>query len=284
MTLFDVDELERTGGTADAGAKVRARMTLAYDGSGFHGFAANPGVRTVSGTLQEALEKLLRSPVELTCAGRTDAGVHAWGQVVSFDAPADRFEPVVLQRSLNRLCAPRIVVREMGQAPSPDFDARRSAVARTYRYTIVNRPWPDPFLVNVAWHVDDPLDVDLLLLACDPLVGEHDFSAFCRRPKRRDGVEASLVRRVQAAGWSELGDGLLRFEITANAFCHQMVRSVVGTLVDVGLGRLQAGELLGIIASRDRAAAGHLAPAHGLCLWEVSYRSGGPGIGVEEVA
>jgi tRNA pseudouridine38-40 synthase len=266
VTLFDMPDAP----AAPVGPLVRVRMTVAYDGSGFHGFAPNPGVRTVGGTLREAIEKVTRSRVELTCAGRTDTGVHAWGQVVSFDLPADRFDGVALARSLNRLCGPAIVVRDLADAPD-DFDARRSATGRTYRYTIVNRPVPDPFLAGTAWHVDEPLDLDLLRLGCDPLVGEHDFSAFCRRPKHRDGREASLVRQVHRAGWSDLGDGVLRFEIAANAFCHQMIRSVVGTLVDVGLARKHAGELLGILAGRDRARASSLAPPQGLCLWAVDY-------------
>jgi tRNA pseudouridine38-40 synthase len=266
VTLFDDADLP----AAPSGPLVRVRMTVAYDGSGFHGFAPNPGVATVGGTLRDAVEKVLRTRVELTCAGRTDTGVHAWGQVVSFDAPAERFDPLGLQRSVNRLCAPAIVVRDV--VPAPDgFDARRSATGRTYRYTIVNRPVPDPFLRHVAWHVDEPLDIDLLHLSCDPLVGEHDFSAFCRRPKRREGTFASLVRTVRRAQWCEVGDGVLRFEIEANAFCHQMIRSVVGTLVDVGLTRKHAGDLLAILRSRDRSQASSLAPPQGLCLWSVDY-------------
>jgi tRNA pseudouridine38-40 synthase len=266
VTLFDLPD----DPAAPRGPLVRVRMTVAYDGSGFHGFAPNAGVETVGGTLGDALTKVLRAPVDLTCAGRTDRGVHAWGQVVSFDAPADRFDPLVLQRSLNRLCGPTIVVRDV-RAAAAGFDARRSATGRTYRYTVVNRPVPDPFLAHVAWHVDEPLDLDLLRLGCDPLVGEHDFAAFCRRPKHRDGTEASLVRHVRRAGWTDRGDGVLRFEIAANAFCHQMIRSVVGTLVDVGAARKHAGELLGILASRDRSQASQLAPPQGLCLWAVDY-------------
>jgi tRNA pseudouridine38-40 synthase len=270
VTLFDADP----GPAASPEGRVRVRMTVAYDGSEFHGFAPNPGVRTVGGTLQDALARVLRTPVTLTCAGRTDTGVHAWGQVVSFDAPAERFDPLTLRRSLNRLCAPAVVVREVAPAPPP-FDARRSARGRTYRYTVVNRPVPDPFLARVAWHVDEPLDIDLLRLGCDPLVGEHDFSAFCRRPRHRDGREVSLVRRVRRAGWSDLGEGVLRFEIEANAFCHQMIRSLVGTLVDVGAARRHAGEVLGIIAARDRSRASRLAPPEGLCLWSVDYGEAG---------
>jgi tRNA pseudouridine38-40 synthase len=266
VTLFEVPDTP----AAPSGPLVRVRLTVAYDGSGFHGFAPNPGVRTVGGTLRQAIEKVTRCPVELTCAGRTDAGVHAWGQVVSLDLPEDRFDRVALARSLNRLCGPAIVVRDARAAPA-DFDARRSATGRTYRYTIVNRPVPDPFLAHVAWHVAEPLDLELLHLGCDPLVGEHDFSAFCRRPRHRDGSQPSLVRSVRRAGWSDLSDGVLRFEIEANAFCHQMIRSLVGTLVDVGSGRRHAGELLGILAARDRANASTLAPPQGLCLWAVDY-------------
>jgi tRNA pseudouridine38-40 synthase len=255
---------------APPGPLVRVRATVAYDGSGFHGFAPNPGVTTVGGTLAAALSRTLRHDIDLVCAGRTDTGVHAWGQVVSFDAPADQLEPTMLQRSVNRQCGPAIVVRDLRPA-APDFDARRSALGRTYRYTIVNRPVPDPFLAATAWHVDEPLDLDLLRLGCDPLVGEHDFSAFCRRATLRDGTEASLVRDVRRASWSDLGAGILRFEIEANAFCHQMIRSVVGTLAEVGAGRRHAGELLGVIAGRDRSRAGTLAPPQGLCLWAVAY-------------
>ncbi|HEX6235915.1 MAG TPA: tRNA pseudouridine(38-40) synthase TruA [Acidimicrobiales bacterium] len=266
MTLFESQDVQ----TAPSAPLVRVRMTVAYDGSGYHGFAPNPGVSTVGGALRDAIAKVLRTPVDITCAGRTDTGVHAWGQVVSFDAPAERFDPLALQRSVNRMCGPAIVVRDVAPAPA-DFDARRSAVSRTYRYTIVNRPVPDPFLRHVAWHVDEPLDIDLLRLGCDPLVGERDFSAFCRRPKRRDGGSTSLVRTVRRAGWCEAGDGVLRFEIEADAFCHQMIRSVVGTLVDVGLGRRKAGDLLDILRSRDRSRASPLAPPQGLCLWSVRY-------------
>lgn len=268
MTLFDATAGK--GETVSTTGTVRARLVVAYDGSGYHGFALQPDVPTVAGALREALAKVLGAEVELTCAGRTDAGVHAWGQVVSFDAPADRFDPVAVQRSLIRLCGPTVVVRSASIAPD-DFDARFSALGRTYRYTIVNRPVPDPFRAHVAWHVDTPLSLALLRLGCDPLVGEHDFSAFCRKPKMRDGSEPSMVRRIHSATWDDLGDGVLRFEITANAFCHQMVRSVVGTLVDVGTARLHAGQILGILAGRSREAAGALAPPQGLCLWHVAY-------------
>lgn len=245
-------------------------MLVAYDGTGFHGFAEQPGPPTVAGTLRAAIEKVARHPVELTCAGRTDKGVHAWGQVVSLDLDAD-LKLDALHRSLVKLCGPDIVVRELGPA-APDFDARFSARSRTYRYTILNRPVPDPFLGRTSWHVSTPLDVDLLGLACDPFLGEHDFSAFCRRPKvAPEAAPVSLVRRILRAGWTDLGEGVLRFEVTATAFCHQMVRSVVGTIVAAGHAQVRAGDIRGILRSGDRAQAAPIAPPHGLCLWHVQY-------------
>ena len=246
-------------------------MTVAYHGAGFAGFAVNPGLRTVGGVLTEALERVLGRPITLACAGRTDAGVHAWGQVVSFDTDHPTLDLVHLSRSINKLCAPAVAVRDAAIV-AKDFDARHSALARSYRYTIMNRPEPDPFSTDTAWHVQTPLDLSALRLGCDPLIGSHDFSAFCRRPKVPDGSEAKpLVRRVQSAGWHDLGDGWLRFDIEAGAFCHQMVRSIVGTLVEMGSGKKRPGDMCGILRSRDRSKAGQVAPPHGLMLWRVRY-------------
>jgi tRNA pseudouridine38-40 synthase len=245
----------------------RVRLDVAYDGGAFHGFAENVDVVTVAGTLRTSLERVLRQSVVLTGAGRTDAGVHAWGQVVSADIAADA-DLVRLQRSLNRQCGPRLVVRSLTWA-SADFDARFSARWRRYRYTVINTETPDPFRTAVAWHVGAPLNVDAMRLACDPFLGEHDFSAFCKRPKVDPPV--SLVRRVLDATWSGESGGDLVFEIRATAFCHNMVRSIVGTMVEVGLGRKSAGDMRAILASLDRAFAGKVAPPQGLCLWEVGY-------------
>ncbi|HET9078871.1 MAG TPA: tRNA pseudouridine(38-40) synthase TruA [Acidimicrobiales bacterium] len=254
-----------------AGPTRRLRLLVAYDGRPYHGFAAQPGVETVGGALIAAIERFLRHTIDLTCAGRTDTGVHAWGQVVSFDARQDA-DPVALQRAVNRALKPAIVVREAGVA-APGFDARRSATGRLYRYTIRNHPVSDPFTAATVWHVPAPLDLTAMRLACDALYGEHDFSSFCRRPPVPG---ASLVRVVRDARWVDLGEGMLRFEIEASSFCHQMVRSVVGTLVEVGLGRRKAGEMSAAIRARSRAAAGQPAPPHGLCLWEVRYDGDGP--------
>lgn len=266
MTLFDTPDTP----AAPSGPLVRVRMLVAYDGSGFHGFAVQPGLRTVAGVLQQAIEKVTRHPIELVCAGRTDRGVHAWGQVVSLDLTRE-VDLDRLHRALLKLCGPELVVREVAIA-EPDFNARFSATGRTYRYTVLNRTLPDPFLARTSWHVAAPLDLHLLALACDPFLGEHDFSAFCRRPKAGPGEEpASLVRRVRRAHWTDLGDGVLRFEIEATAFCHQMVRSIVGTVVAAGRAEVHAGDIRGILRSGKRSAAAPVAPPEGLCLWHVSY-------------
>ena len=270
MTLFDDEDIERASGPS--GPLVRVRLLVAYDGTDFKGFAENPGVKTVAGTLVRAIERVTRHSIRLVCAGRTDAGVHGWGQVVHFDvSEAQAADLEALVRSVNRMCAPAIVVREAAVVDA-GFDARRSARARCYRYTILNRPTPDPFMARFSWHVPDPLDVPVLRLGCDALIGTHDFTSFCRKPKVGDGVEVpSLVRDIHDARWHEGGDGVLRFDIEASSFCQQMVRAIVGTLVDMGRGNRTPGEMRSIIRARDRAAAAGVAPPNGLVLWEVRY-------------
>lgn len=246
-------------------------MTVAYVGAGFHGFAAQKsGVRTVAGDLLAAIERVVGVPVDLTCAGRTDAGVHGWGQVVSLDLPAG-VDLAGLQRSLNKMLAPAVVVRSC-EVAAEGFDARRWATGRAYRYTIVNRPVPDPFLAATAWHIEEPLELRSMQLACDALIGEHDFTSFCKKPPSSTiGAPPSMVRVVRDVRWVDCGEGVLRFEIEASAFCHQMVRSVVGTLVAVGRGKKKAGDMAWILRSLDRALAASPAPPHGLVLWEVTY-------------
>ncbi len=174
---------------------MRARFVVAYDGAGFHGFADNVGVRTVMGVLTDALSKVVRTPVALTGAGRTDAGVHAWGQVVSGDLP-DGTDLDGVVRRLNKLCAPDIAVRSAGWA-ADDFDARFSARWRHYRYDVWNAAVPNPLLAGHAWHVVHPLDLGSMTAASVHVVGEHDFSSFCRRVRVDEGEpERSRVRSV----------------------------------------------------------------------------------------
>jgi tRNA pseudouridine38-40 synthase len=251
------------------GPSVRVRLRIAYDGRGFHGFAPQAaGVRTVAGVLAGALQRVLRmpGPVELTCAGRTDTGVHAWDQWVHLDVPADRVDDLEgTRRRLVKLLGPEITVRAASVAPE-GWDARHSALSRTYRYTILTSDAPDPFRAGFVWWLPGGLDRRAMELACDALVGEHDFASFCRK---REGT--TLTRRVIAAGWCEPEPDVLRFEISANAFCHQMVRSIVGTLAEVGAGKRRAGDMLGVVRAADRAKAGALAPPDGLVLWRVDY-------------
>lgn len=251
----------------------RARLVIAYDGSAFFGFAKNNEVVTVAGTLEAALSTICQSPVTVTGAGRTDTGVHAWGQVISVDLP-EHFDLADIQRRLNKMCGPVVVVRSAEWAPTPEFNARFDALWRHYRYTVLNTPTPNPFLARTAWNVRHPLNLHLMQLACDPFIGEHDFASFCRKAKPNPGMAPkSTVRRMMLLEWTDLGEGLLRLDVRANAFCHQQVRSITGTLVDVGLGRITAGEIAGILRARDRRQAGQVAPPEGLCLWEVGYRA-----------
>lgn len=253
-------------------ARVRtARLTIAYDGSPFHGFAPNPDVPTVAGALTEALEKITQVEVELVAAGRTDAGVHARGQVVSVQLPS-RVKLDSLPKKLNSLCGPHIAVRD-AQWVDASFHARYTAIWRHYRYTILNSPTPDPFMAASAWHVRNLLDVRPMQLASDAVMGSRDFSAFCRKPEGDTSDKpVSMKRFVMQSSWRRDGD-LVMFEIRANAFCHQMVRSLVGTFVDIGLGKRPPSDMMSLIRSGRRQDASPLAPPHGLCLWEVGYPS-----------
>lgn len=238
------------------------RLTLAYDGTDFRGFARQRDQRTVQGVLEAALARVLGDVPRLSVAGRTDAGVHARGQVVSFAADV---EPARLQRALNALLAPEVVVWDARWAP-PGFDARRSASAREYRYRIDLAPWPDPFTARYVWHRPGELSLPRMREAARHLVGEHDFATF-GRPHRPGGA---TVRRLERIAVSRRGDRL-EIAVRGNAFLHQMVRSIVGTLVRVGEGRMTPEGVAAALEARDRAAAGPVAPPHGLTLERVVY-------------
>ncbi|PIE31220.1 MAG: tRNA pseudouridine(38-40) synthase TruA [Ilumatobacter coccineus] len=246
-------------------------MVIAYRGTNFRGLAPNHGVTTVMGELAGAIEKVIRHPVNYSMSGRTDAGVHAWGQVISLDLPTD-IDRDALARRLNKMCAPDISVRSISWA-DPDFDARFSATSRTYRYQVWNEIAPHPLLADQVWHITAPLNLEVMNRAAQDLIGEHDFTSFCRRPKVDDDHPLpSMVRIMYRASWTRIDDSpLVRFEISGSAFCHQQVRSCVGTLVDIGRGRLAPDSILTILAAHDRAAAGPVAPPTGLILWNVGY-------------
>lgn len=237
------------------------RLDLAYDGSNFHGYARQPDLRTVQGELEAALAPWTGN-VGTYVAGRTDRGVHATEQVVSFTCSLLDTDRVV--RSLNAQLAPEIAVHAIREM-DPQFHARFSATGRAYRYRIHNAPVHDPFRASVAWNLDVPLDTDAMDASVRTLVGEHDFSAFCRRQGDR-----SMVRRVLWVGWRRKQEDV-EMSIGALSFCHQMVRSIVAVSVEVGRGRLVVDDVASILRSRDRATAKGTAPARGLTLVAVSY-------------
>lgn len=248
---------------------MRVRARVAYLGVDFHGFAENPGVTSVAGEINKAITLVAGEPVSVTCAGRTDKGVHAVGQVVSFDIP-DQISLERLALSVNSQCGPSVLFTDL-EIVDKNFDARFSAVSRTYSYRILNGRDLDPFLSDRAWHISDELDVDSMQKASSYLIGEHDFSSFCKKPKLKSGDTVSLVRHVNSAEWNSISETDLFFEICASSFCHQMVRSIVGTLVDVGLGKIPCDDMPRIITLSDRQAAGRIAPPHGLTLLSVKY-------------
>ena len=239
------------------------RLDLAYDGSGFRGYAKQDGQRTVQGELEAALITVLGTAAQTSVAGRTDAGVHARGQVVSFEAEVE--DPEKLARKLNGLLGPELAVMGVTET-DPGFHARFSAEWRLYRYTIDTGPAPDPLRRHDAWFPGHALDVEALHQVAFEIVGEHDFSTFCRSVEDR-----SNVRRVETAEWRREG-GFLDFWIKANAFCHQMVRSIVGFSYDVARGFTPVAAIGDVIAAKDRSAVATVAPPHGLTLWEVGYQ------------
>ena len=244
-------------------------MSLAYDGTGFRGWARNSGQRTVEGVQSDAFARILGGAPKLSVAGRTDAGVHARGQVASFVVDDD-VALEKLQRSVNSMLAPEVVAWDVRRAPE-GFNARFSATAREYRYRIGTGAWPDPFEGRFVWHRPGALAVPPMRAAARALLGEHDFASFCRRPP-----SGGTVRRLERLSVARAGD---RVEISAraNAFLHQMVRALVGTLVAVGDGRLEFVEVPKVLAARDRARTPQMAPAHGLTLERVVYGRRGSG-------
>lgn len=242
----------------------RFRATVAYDGTRYHGWAAQPGLPTVEDELTRAVVRIVGQPsIRLTCAGRTDAGVHARGQVVHFDAAAD-LAPLRLCSGVNAVLPSDIRLLSVSRAPAA-FDARFGALWRHYRYRITDGT-PDPLLRHMVLSVRRRLDVTAMSDALRVLVGEHDFGSFC---KPRAG--ATTVRGVRAASWSRELSGLIVLDIRADAFCHSMVRSVVGASIEVGLGRRPASWVGDLLASPSRRSAAPVAPARGLVLEEVGY-------------
>lgn len=240
------------------------RLTLSYDGSEFAGWQVQPDRITVQGTLASAIGRLSGEKVLPQGSGRTDAGVHARGQVASISLPR-AFDAAELQRALNSILPPDIVVLDL--APAPDnFDPRRAARARVYEYRVLNRKVASAFEYRYSCLVRDQLDLTAMNRAARVFVGDHDFAAF-----RSLGTEVrTTVRRVSSSAWTRDADVLL-YRVEANSFLRHMVRAMVATMIDVGRGKLTPEQVAGILAGLDRQAVPANAPPGGLYLVEVRY-------------
>jgi tRNA pseudouridine38-40 synthase len=251
--------------TPRGGGLARFRLDITYDGTDFSGWAVQPTRRTVCGVLTDALGRILRTDVGLTVAGRTDAGVHATGQVAHADLPVE-VDPARLVRRLARFLPPDVRVRAVTPVPAA-FDARFSALRRHYVYRVATAPYgAEPLRARDTLSWPHPVDVDAVNAASQRLLGEHDFAAFC---KRREG--ATTVRALERLSWTRAADGVVSAAVSADAFCHSMVRSLVGALLDVGRGRRGVDWPAELLTRRERGQGVAVAPARGLTLVGVDY-------------
>ncbi len=248
--------------------KRRARniaLKVAYDGTMYHGFQRQtPPVIAVQNVLEEALESVFGDSIELAAAGRTDAGVHAAGQVVNFFSDG-RIPLSRVLRAVNSLLPDDIVVKEVWEADR-DFSARHSAKSKTYLYRIQQGETPNPFTSRFAWYERRPLDLEAMQAAMQILLGPHDFSSF----RAAGGAPMSPIRTMLESDVYAIG-GQIEFRLHGTGFLYHMVRNIVGTVHDVGLGRRSVQDFAAILAAKDRQKASPTAPARGLCLYEVVY-------------
>lgn len=247
-------------------------MKVAYDGAPFCGFAKQPGKPTVQGEVEHALQLLFKREVETTCAGRTDSGVHAIGQVISFHILREELRGRsmrTLLRSMNALTADRIIVKGIREMPL-GFSARFDAKARVYKYFLAVAPYEPLYMFDYSWHTG-PLDVDAMDEASRALIGEHDFKSFCVAQSAIGRTTNRCVDRISFDRTDVLEDELVVVTIEGNAFLHSMVRTITGSLVAVGKGKRKPSWMASVLAATDRKAAGETAPAKGLTLWDVIY-------------
>ena len=255
------------------------RIELQYDGTGLHGWAKQTGLPTVEGCIEEAMRTVLGAVPSLRVAGRTDAGVHARRQVVSARLPAGT-DPIRLLRSLNALTPPGIAVTRITPARA-DFDARKDALSRTYRYFLCTAEAVPPFWTGFAWHVPGHIDLQAMRDSATAVVGKHDFTAFTPQETEHVffkrlvlGCGWKTAAKASAAGLPAAGNSIFYFEIEAETFLRHMVRTLVGTTVEVGTGARSVEDFGLLLEGALRERAGPTAPAHGLFLWDVRYRAG----------
>ena len=241
------------------------KLLIEYDGTNYLGWQVQLKGSTVQGVLEEKLGLLTGEPTRLFGSGRTDSGVHAFGQVAHFKTRS-QMDIRTMQKALNSLLPPDIVIQKLEEADD-DFHARKYSKSKVYEYRILNRNLRSAFQRGYVWYIPQKLNLKEMKKATQSLVGEHDFSAF----RTVGSPTRTAVRRVIRAEWKRQRDGSIRFEIEANGFLKQMVRSIIGTLVEIGRGRMNAADFGKILESRDRRKAGPTAPAQGLFLKEVKY-------------
>jgi len=242
------------------------KITIEYDGSAYHGWQSQATGLTIQDEIEKALMTMTGKRVVLTGSGRTDAGVHAFGQAANFHCDT-ALDPEVIQRGLNGLMPEDIVITACKQVPDK-FHARYDVKSKTYHYRILNRTLPASIFRQYAWHIRKKLDLDAMRSALSHIIGTHDFKAF----EGSGSPRANTIRCVMHADLVELEDGYMVFEIEGDGFLRFMVRNIVGTLVDVGLGKITSDDFNRILASKDRKLAGATAPAHGLFLMRVKYQ------------
>ena len=241
------------------------RLLIEYDGTNYQGWQVQPKGPTIQGMIEEKLTLITGEVIHLIGSGRTDSGVHAFGQVANFRTKS-KLDVRSIQKALNSLLPPDIVIQRAEEVEE-DFHARRESKSKVYEYRILNQDIRSAFRHEYAWHIPQKLDLEEMRKATQILIGEHDFSSF----RSVGSPTRTTIRRIIRAEWKMGRDGLVRFEIEANGFLKQMVRALVGTLVEVGRGKINADEFREILDSKDRKKAGPTAPAHGLFLKEVKY-------------
>lgn len=241
------------------------KLTIAYDGTAYHGFQRQNNALSIQEILETKLQKIFGHPIKINGAARTDAGVHAYGQVINLHTTGKIPTQNIMRATLGVL-PDDIVITEAQEMPA-DFHARRKAIAKEYLYRIYHNPIPNPFNLKYAWHIKKPMSIQAMQEAAQTLVGTHDYASF----KALGSSAKTSVRTIHTIDIQKTGD-FIDMRITGNGFLYHMVRNIMGTLVPIGCGNRPSSDMINILAAKSRHAAGPTAPAHGLYLVKVDYR------------